>query len=481
MLSDSDAKIRIGGELFDHILAHRYLKEADAAKLFAQLVSGVNYLHQKSIVHRDLKLENLLLDKHRNIIITDFGFANRFADKKDDLMATSCGSPCYAAPELVISEGAYAGTAVDIWSCGVILYAMLSGYLPFDDDPANPDGDNINLLYRYIVATPLTFPQHLSHGARDLLLKMLVPDPEQRCDMREVMLHPWLGEHVGFLNSTCPDLEAIARRNRSHKRRVFNPLGQPVNWKQISNVQDPAPRKISDTAQTESQAMKGPLDRGSTSTKPTESSRGRHPLDVASAHLTSSPDVTQDGRQTQAVETITQDASQADRQGVYRIDQDSNPRHHDLSRVPSRQSNETSGIRPTFPVRKNRHTVQLEYEEASAVSPLNPIYEPQMPPAVTFGKDFANSDSVDQPGYPLCSATMSQAGDLTQRDICTQPSSGIVKPLGACNEFASTRVNSVSTPQNINALPQPVSCDLSSTGAGIPTSFGQDRSTSLEG
>ncbi|CAG8813068.1 33203_t:CDS:2, partial [Racocetra persica] len=82
-----------GGELFDHILAHRYLKERDACRLFAQLISGVNYLHQKNIVHRDLKLENLLLDRNRNIIITDFGFANQFNGAHDDLMATSCGSP----------------------------------------------------------------------------------------------------------------------------------------------------------------------------------------------------------------------------------------------------------------------------------------------------------------------------------------------------------------------------------------------------
>ncbi|KZT54739.1 kinase-like protein, partial [Calocera cornea HHB12733] len=151
-----------GGELFDHILAHRYLREKDACRLFAQLISGVWYTHQKKIVHRDLKLENLLLDRNRNVIITDFGFANRFEHKADDLMVTSCGSPCYAAPELVISEGAYVGSAVDVWSCGVILYAMLAGYLPFDDDPSNPDGDNINLLYKYIVSTTLTFPDYVS-------------------------------------------------------------------------------------------------------------------------------------------------------------------------------------------------------------------------------------------------------------------------------------------------------------------------------
>jgi protein-serine/threonine kinase len=142
-----------GGELFDYILTHRYLKDPAARRLFAQLVSGVGYLHKKGIVHRDLKLENLLLDRNKNIIITDFGFANTFdphdelgeeverriQDKefvkrerlndqdplthhrRGDLMQTSCGSPCYAAPELVVSDGLYTGRKVDVWSCGVIL------------------------------------------------------------------------------------------------------------------------------------------------------------------------------------------------------------------------------------------------------------------------------------------------------------------------------------------------------------------------
>jgi protein-serine/threonine kinase len=158
-----------GGELFDYILTHRFLKDPPACRLFAQLVSGVGYLHKKGIVHRDLKLENLLLDRNRNIIITDFGFANvfdptdelgeleeRLADpavlkelekgvpnerggegnnllsilgpgqvrRRGDLMATSCGSPCYAAPELVVSDGLYTGRKVDVWSCGVILVCL---------------------------------------------------------------------------------------------------------------------------------------------------------------------------------------------------------------------------------------------------------------------------------------------------------------------------------------------------------------------
>ncbi|KAF1988570.1 Pkinase-domain-containing protein [Aulographum hederae CBS 113979] len=233
-----------GGELFDYILTHRYLKDNAARRLFAQLVSGVGYLHKKGIVHRDLKLENLLLDRNRNIIITDFGFANTFnpgdelgdeieynlgnrdflkksnleepgADghRRGDLMQTSCGSPCYAAPELVVSDSLYTGRKVDVWSCGVILYAMLAGYLPFDDDPANPEGDNINLLYKYIVSTPLTFPEYVTPHARDLLKRILVPDPRKRADLFEVARHSWLAEFahvVGFITSSTTTPNDIA-------------------------------------------------------------------------------------------------------------------------------------------------------------------------------------------------------------------------------------------------------------------------------
>ncbi|GAO15266.1 hypothetical protein UVI_02006480 [Ustilaginoidea virens] len=225
-----------GGELFDYILVNRYLKDHSARRLFSQLVSGVGYLHKKGIVHRDLKLENLLLDSNRNIIITDFGFANTFdpneelseeeelnlADREQvkrmgldkikpngmrrgDLMQTSCGSPCYAAPELVVSDSLYTGRKVDVWSCGVILYAMLAGYLPFDDDPANPEGDNINLLYKYIVSTPLTFPEYVTPHARDLLRRILVPNPRKRADLFEVARHSWLSEYahvVEFVTSS---------------------------------------------------------------------------------------------------------------------------------------------------------------------------------------------------------------------------------------------------------------------------------------
>lgn len=176
-----------GGELFEHILTRKYLKEGEAKMFFVQLLLGVQYLFSQKIVHRDLKLENLLLHQ-KKIIITDFGFAN-CTNVKDGILTTSCGSPCYAAPELVINEG-YVGEAADIWSCGVILYAMLCGYLPFDDDPSNPDSENITRLYKYILETNLEFPDHVSESAKHLLKQILVPDPAKRATLNDIINHP---------------------------------------------------------------------------------------------------------------------------------------------------------------------------------------------------------------------------------------------------------------------------------------------------
>lgn len=230
-----------GGELFDHILTHKYLKEGSACRLFAQLVSGVHYLHSKGIVHRDLKLENLLLDKHKNIIITDFGFANTFSRGSDghvfDLMATSCGSPCYAAPELVVSDQKYTGRKVDVWSCGVILYAMLSGYLPYDDDPANPDSDNITQLYKYITSTALTFPEYVPPLPRDLLRRILVPDPRKRISLNDVRYHSWLAPHSRFLTITPKEWEDAVGKVATPKTHM--PRSQSVH---ISGMPPADPR-----------------------------------------------------------------------------------------------------------------------------------------------------------------------------------------------------------------------------------------------
>lgn len=120
-----------GGELFDYIVKHGKLQEHEARRFFQQIISGVDYCHRHMIVHRDLKPENLLLDHNMHVKIADFGLSNMMLD--GEFLRTSCGSPNYAAPE-VISGKLYAGPEVDIWSCGVILYALLCGTLPFDGE-----------------------------------------------------------------------------------------------------------------------------------------------------------------------------------------------------------------------------------------------------------------------------------------------------------------------------------------------------------
>lgn len=145
------------------------------------------------------------------MIVTDFGFANQFTPITGDLMSTSCGSPVYAAPELVMTGRLYSGTGVDIWSCGIILYAMLCGYLPFDDDVKNPNGDNIGRLYRYIMANKPKYPSHLSHDSKDVIGKMLMPDPSARCKIETIMAHPWLHQYKEQMSKSIVELEEEAR------------------------------------------------------------------------------------------------------------------------------------------------------------------------------------------------------------------------------------------------------------------------------
>ncbi|KAI3631180.1 hypothetical protein MIR68_010670 [Amoeboaphelidium protococcarum] len=198
-----------GGELFDYILKKRHLKESEAKRLFIQLISGVRYLHQNGIVHRDLKLENLLLDSKKNIKITDLGFGN--VTQAGQLLKTSCGSPCYASPELVLSSS-YDGFAADVWSCGVILYAMVCCYLPFDDDVTNPDSSNVNKLYQYILncidgdgqQPPLgiKFPDWVGKDVRDLCRKILVVDPVHRYTIDDILKHKWLQSVASYIDDS---------------------------------------------------------------------------------------------------------------------------------------------------------------------------------------------------------------------------------------------------------------------------------------
>lgn len=170
-----------GKELFDYIVQKGRMDENESRRFFQQIISAVDYCHRHKIVHRDLKPENLLLDENMDIKIADFGLSNIMTD--GNFLKTSCGSPNYAAPE-VISGRLYAGPEVDVWSCGVILYVMLCGRLPFDDE-------SIPELFQKISSGTYTIPDYISPGARSLLRRMLVVDPLQRLDVEGIMQDPW--------------------------------------------------------------------------------------------------------------------------------------------------------------------------------------------------------------------------------------------------------------------------------------------------
>lgn len=170
-----------GGELFDHIVHKLRLPEDEARRLFQQILSGVEYCHNCMVTHRDLKPENLLLDGNLHIKIGDFGLSNTMKD--GEFLKTSCGSPNYASPE-VVSGKAYVGPEVDVWSCGVVLYALLCGSLPFDDE-------NVPNLFRKIKHGNFTLPGHLSSEAKDLIVQMLVVDPTRRITFAQIRKHSW--------------------------------------------------------------------------------------------------------------------------------------------------------------------------------------------------------------------------------------------------------------------------------------------------
>lgn len=170
-----------GGELFDYIVKHGKLKEPEARRFFQQIISGVDYCHRHMVVHRDLKPENLLLDSNLNVKIADFGLSNMMHD--GEFLRTSCGSPNYAAPE-VISGKLYAGPEVDIWSCGVILYALLCGTLPFDDE-------HVPTLFRKIKSGIFAVPDYLNKEVVSLLCLMLQVDPLKRATIAQIRDHDW--------------------------------------------------------------------------------------------------------------------------------------------------------------------------------------------------------------------------------------------------------------------------------------------------
>lgn len=171
-----------GGEVFDYLVAHGRMKEKEARAKFRQIVSAVQYCHQKRIVHRDLKAENLLLDADMNIKIADFGFSNEFT--VGGKLDTFCGSPPYAAPELFQGKK-YDGPEVDVWSLGVILYTLVSGSLPFD-------GQNLKELRERVLRGKYRIPFYMSTDCENLLKRFLVLNPGKRGTLEQIMKDRWI-------------------------------------------------------------------------------------------------------------------------------------------------------------------------------------------------------------------------------------------------------------------------------------------------
>uniref|UniRef100_A0A182FEY7 non-specific serine/threonine protein kinase n=1 Tax=Anopheles albimanus TaxID=7167 RepID=A0A182FEY7_ANOAL len=173
------------GEIFDHLVANGRMKEEEAARIFSQIVSAVDYCHRHGIVHRDLKAENVLLDTDMNVKLADFGFSNTFVEGQP--LRTWCGSPPYAAPE-VFQGVEYDGPKSDIWSLGVVLYVLVCGALPFD-------GTTLHDLRSVVVAGKFRIPFFMSQECEQLIRHMLVVEPERRYSLKQIAHHRWLAQY----------------------------------------------------------------------------------------------------------------------------------------------------------------------------------------------------------------------------------------------------------------------------------------------
>ncbi|XP_052748741.1 uncharacterized protein LOC113514438 isoform X3 [Galleria mellonella] len=185
------------GEIFDHLVSRGRMPESEAARSFAQMVAAVGYCHANGVVHRDLKAENLLLDRDMNIKLADFGFSNEYTSGSP--LATWCGSPPYAAPELF--EGRqYDGPKADIWSLGVVLYVLVCGALPFD-------GGTLHELRQVVLSGKFRIPYFMSQDCEHLIRHMLVVEPEKRLSLRGVARHRWLAKqpapHYDIAQGEC--------------------------------------------------------------------------------------------------------------------------------------------------------------------------------------------------------------------------------------------------------------------------------------
>ncbi|KAL5574470.1 hypothetical protein UlMin_016169 [Ulmus minor] len=194
-----------GGELFAKVSRGK-LEEEIARKYFQQLVSAVDYCHSRGVFHRDLKPENLLLDENGDLKVSDFGLSALTEQLwNDGLLHTRCGTPAYVAPEVLRKKG-YDGAKADLWSCGVVLFVLLAGYLPYQDE-------NVMKMYRKIFKAEYEFPPWFSVDAKELISKLLVADPAKRISIPEILNNPWFQK--GF---TRPIAFSIEENNENDEK-----------------------------------------------------------------------------------------------------------------------------------------------------------------------------------------------------------------------------------------------------------------------
>ncbi|KAL9650456.1 hypothetical protein ABK040_004680 [Willaertia magna] len=205
-----------GGELFDKIVAQRRFSEDVARRYFQQLIDGIAYCHSNRIAHRDLKPENLLLDSNDNLKITDFGLSGMM--KQGVMLETICGTPHYVAPEVL--TGNYDGFKADIWSCGIILFVMLSGCHPFD-------GETVNDLFKRIENLEFKYPSHFSKESRALLDKIIVVDPNKRATIDDIRNDPWF--RIGYQ----PHVDQNCMIDQKLNNETHNNLGLTINTSNI--------------------------------------------------------------------------------------------------------------------------------------------------------------------------------------------------------------------------------------------------------
>lgn len=223
-----------GGELFDKVSEGR-LREDVARKYFQQLIEAVNHCHNRGVYHRDLKPENLLLDENGDLKVADFGLSALLESKKQDgLLHTTCGTPAYVAPEVIKKKG-YDGAKADIWSCGVVLYVLLAGFLPFNDK-------NLMEMYRKISKADFKFPQWFRSDVKRLLYRILDPNPKTRISIKKIMQSSWFKK--GYKQIEAPELPLLSptRGDISDVHHAFDSAGSsPMS---ITEEEEESPMKL---------------------------------------------------------------------------------------------------------------------------------------------------------------------------------------------------------------------------------------------